>query len=438
MTLWSAFPSIFLLQLCLVCTDARHTSLHNKRKVRSQSGQVQNTTAALFPQEPSTEWPSAQTSKRRLIPLSFSNRAYQNTFNQPLFYSRQNNWLSKRYNNLWGRYPIGSISTYHPPLLPQGYNMAQNPGSRNRLAKATKLRNNADEDTKFVEGRIQEYYDQRINRNRNKWMFKPIGGTTQHLKEIFLGRCWDFIENRGKDLENPSKVDCNELWETFSKSFAFKGPCDVTSKDYALFFDLYDEKPLNDKVMFWSGTRELTHAYTRLYDRFTTLEDTLAGYLLNGLRWCGSKEDPGIDYKECPYECSKQKAFWGLAAAKLARRARGIVHVMLNGTRQHLVDRQIFPSFMDDSYLAENQLSSLPVRDVKEFRILVGHTLHHKSLERCDSLTILELQNRAKARGLKTTCFDNPYFIRHLLCLDNPGDPLCLFKVYDQDVLPEK
>lgn len=32
------------------------------------------------------------------------------------------------------------------------------------------------------------------------------------------------------------------------------------------------------------------------------------------------------------------------------------------------------------SYLAENQLSSLPVRDVKEFRILVGHTLHHKSL----------------------------------------------------------
>ena len=31
------------------------------------------------------------------------------------------------------------------------------------------------------------------------------------------------------------------------------------------------------QVMFWSGTRELTHAYTRLYDRFTTLEDTLAG-----------------------------------------------------------------------------------------------------------------------------------------------------------------
>ena len=151
---------------------------------------------------------------------------------------------------------------------------------------------------------------------------------------------------------------------------------------------------------------------------------------------------------------------------QLAKRARGVVHVMLNGTRQHFMDRQIFPSFMDDrsaafivkckiakypkrnfeqmcflcaekkphshfhalsldelkvnstnkvscsnskssnsaqlvrfvpniyqltknwllllfifhSYLAENQLSSLPVHEVKEFRILVGHSLHHKSL----------------------------------------------------------
>ena len=28
--------------------------------------------------------------------------------------------------------------------------------------------------------------------------------------------------------------------------------------------------------------------------------------------------------------------------------------------------------------------------------------------ERCDSLSVLELENRAKGRGLKTTCFDNP------------------------------
>lgn len=54
-------------------------------------------------------------------------------------------------------------------------------------------------------------------------MFKLIGGIIEYLKEIFLGRCWDFIENRGKDFENLFKVDCNELWEMFLKSFVFKG-----------------------------------------------------------------------------------------------------------------------------------------------------------------------------------------------------------------------
>lgn len=35
---------------------------------------------------------------------------------------------------------------------------------------------------------------------------------------------------------------------------------------------------------------------------------------------------------------------------QLAQRARGVVHVMLNGTRQHFVDKQIFPAFMDDRW----------------------------------------------------------------------------------------
>ena len=39
---------------------------------------------------------------------------------------------------------------------------------------------------------------------------------------------------------------------------------------------------------------------------------------MNGLRWCGSKKEPGIDFKSCPYQCSKQKGFWGQAAAKVS------------------------------------------------------------------------------------------------------------------------
>ncbi|XP_068730274.1 ADP-ribosyl cyclase/cyclic ADP-ribose hydrolase-like isoform X1 [Montipora capricornis] len=443
-----------IIQTCVVFTDSRH---HHHRLSHSD-----RTKRPIFPRSrieqkremlptPNYKWPNLVNVRgrglnsltrpawnRRILPgnrLLYRN-PYQASNNKQLAYINQNVWSQKRSRpNVWNYLPFGDVpvSLYYNPSVAQVHSWKANARARPILQGVVGFRSRIDEDPILVEKRIKEYYDQRLNKNRNKWLFNRVQGTTPHLQEIFIGRCWDFVTNKGKHLQNPSKVDCQELWKTFLTGFAFKGPCAPTLQDYAPFFNMYEEKPLKDRVLFWSGTRELTHAYSRLYDKFTTLEDTLPGFVLNGLTWCGSKKGPGVNFQSCPYECSKQKHFWGQAAAKLAQRARGVVHVMLNGTRQHLVDRQIFPAFMDDSFLAENQLLSLPVGKVTEFRILVGHSLHRKSLERCDDLTVLELQNRAKARGLKTTCFDNPYFIRHLLCLENPADPLCLFKIVDQN-----
>ncbi|XP_031567079.1 ADP-ribosyl cyclase/cyclic ADP-ribose hydrolase-like isoform X2 [Actinia tenebrosa] len=280
----------------------------------------------------------------------------------------------------------------------------------------------------FVRSKIQKYYYLRSGKQKMSWMYKPTKGTTRHLREIFLGRCWDFVENKNANLVEPENINCDVLLTSFLKAFSYKSPCEVKKEDYRDFFNHFREKQLIDKVLLWSGTREWTHAYSGLFNKYVTLEDTLPGYVLNGLSWCGSKSWPGIDYKSCPYECVKQKAFWGLAAAKLAKRARGVVYVMLNGTRQHLIDRQIFPAFMEDSYLAENQVPNLPVQSISEVKILVGHSLHHVSLERCNSLTIKQFQDRLVSRGLKASCYDNPYVFRHLLCLEQPVDPLCLFK----------
>lgn len=54
---------------------------------------------------------------------------------------------------------------------------------------------------------------------------------------------------------------------------------------------------------------------------------------MNGLKWCGSKKEPGIDFKSCPYQCSKQKAFWGQAAAKVSAISNhlGSFHKKLRG-----------------------------------------------------------------------------------------------------------
>lgn len=144
------------------------------------------------------------------------------------------------------------LRSYYTPTLARKYNLLRNAESRSLLTPAASFWNNVDEDTKFVEEKIQEYYDQRLNKNKNKWMFKPVQGSTQHLKEIFVGRCWDFVTNRGKYLVNPTKVDCEKLWKAFLNSFSFKGPCDVTFEDYTPFFNMYDEKPLNDRVRLLS------------------------------------------------------------------------------------------------------------------------------------------------------------------------------------------
>ena len=63
-------------------------------------------------------------------------------------------------------------------------------------------------------------------------------------------------------------------------------------------------------------------------------------FLMNGLTWCGKKEGSGMDYKSCPYECSKQKPFWGQAAAKVSgktkERVLTLIRLAQDQTRQWL------------------------------------------------------------------------------------------------------
>ena len=189
---------------------------------------------------------------------------YQKFINQPLSYTKRNNLLSRAYQlNSWNNIPVNADIPSVAPVarLWQSVKSLITP-----LQRTATSRSNVDEDQSAVERRIQEYYDQRLNKKRNKWMFKPINGTTPHLKHIFIGRCWDFVTTKRKNLQDPDKLDCQEMWKVFSKSFAFKGPCDVTYDDYTPFFNLYKEKPLNNRVcvvLLYNSTW-LCQACTRL------------------------------------------------------------------------------------------------------------------------------------------------------------------------------
>lgn len=59
-------------------------------------------------------------------------------------------------------------------------------------------------------------------------------GSTKHLKDIVLGRCWDFQRQK---VHHESTKNCSKIWETFYTAFAYKDPCNTTFKDYGPYFD---------------------------------------------------------------------------------------------------------------------------------------------------------------------------------------------------------
>ncbi|XP_073256170.1 ADP-ribosyl cyclase/cyclic ADP-ribose hydrolase-like [Porites lutea] len=260
-------------------------------------------------------------------------------------------------------------------------------------------------------------------------------GSTPKIKEIVLGRCYEYQLNTiGPEADNWK--DCNEIWEAFHQAFAYKNPCTLAFDDYQPFFDATGMQELT-KSLFWSGTYKVAHVYSDSGDRYTTLEDTLAGYPVNGLTWCGNEnlfpsDSDGIDYNSCPdwSECDYTTPFWGLASTTFARHARGIARVMLNGSR---VDSNGKPvPYREDSFFAKYELPNLQVNKVSELRIVVVHKNGPKRLRKgCYTASIRMLKKHARNRGLKVTCYDDPNDVRHILCTDDPFSRKCLFLLFN-------
>ena len=105
-----------------------------------------------------------------------------------------------------------------------------------------------DNNEAFVRNKIHDYYYMRRGKQKLSWMYKPTKGTTKHIREIFLGRCWDFVQNKNANLLQPENINCDRLWASFFKAFAYKNPCQAKRDDYQDFFNQIQEKQLIDKV----------------------------------------------------------------------------------------------------------------------------------------------------------------------------------------------
>ena len=91
---------------------------------------------------------------------------------------------------------------------------------------------------------------------------EPYNGTTGNLREIVIGRCYDFLNTMHKDIkcqEITNKYDCIDIWNKFNIATIGKDPCDIKMEDYNDFFRATDHLIKANSSLFWSGTNILAH-----------------------------------------------------------------------------------------------------------------------------------------------------------------------------------
>ncbi|KAL4220578.1 cd38 molecule [Mactra antiquata] len=251
-------------------------------------------------------------------------------------------------------------------------------------------------------------------------------GTTLNIQQIFLGRCFEYQELPIGRLTNASQ-DCQELWRLFSQSWTYKDPNSLTRNDYRGFIAAAEKQtfPVN-KTLLWSGTFDIAHEYSNSGRRYITLEDSLIGYIVNGLTWCGKKcsNCDGINYETCPDWWTQppevKEAFWGGLSEAFARGARGEVRLLLSGTNPNR------PAYTRDSYFAKHELLSLPTST--NLLVILANDVDKTVLEHCGTETLLDLQHDVLARGLGFVCIENPDDILHLMCVNHVASQKCVLQ----------
>ncbi|XP_044274297.1 ADP-ribosyl cyclase/cyclic ADP-ribose hydrolase 1 isoform X3 [Varanus komodoensis] len=203
-------------------------------------------------------------------------------------------------------------------------------------------------------------------------------GTTEQLREIILGRCYNYIATINPDLRDK---DCIAIWDMLEHAFMYKHPCNATEKDYQPMMDVaHHSIPCNKvttvcaprKSLFWSKTNDLVHRYTKATRNYFTLEDTLPGYIADGLSWCGNPSSPGINYNSCPKwtECENNPSsiYWKMASKMFAEAACGTVQVMLNGSIGG-------GAYRDNSILGSVEMVNLNPDKISKVQIWLMHDI---------------------------------------------------------------
>ncbi|KAM9678561.1 ADP-ribosyl cyclase/cyclic ADP-ribose hydrolase 1 [Trichechus inunguis] len=293
-------------------------------------------------------------------------------------------------------------------------------------------------------------------------------GTTAHISEIFLGRCftytqiihpelrdkncqkiWNAFKNSfiSKDTCNITEEDyqpliklttqtlpcnqfcfthrdknCQKIWNAFKNSFISKDTCNITEEDYQPLIKLTTQTLPCNQTLFWSKTNVLVHRYTKAQKELFTLEDTLLGYMADDLIWCGSSGNSEMNYQTCPSRmenCSNSpvSVFWKTVSKKFAEAACGVVHVMLNGS--------ISRAFVRNSIFGSIEVMNLHQERVHSLRAWVMHDIGGDFSDSCSGSSINDLRSIMREKNIPFTCQDDYKPVRYIQCVSHPEHSSC-------------
>lgn len=244
-------------------------------------------------------------------------------------------------------------------------------------------------------------------------------GTTSHFPEIVLGRCSTYTQIKRPEL---SQKDCQEIVKAFQNAFLSKDPCSSREQDYQPLMTLTSQNIPCDKAIFWSKSSELVHQYTQVQQDMFTLEDTLLGYMADGLTWCGDAGSSEMNYKSCPdrrKDCPNNtvSVFWTAVSRRFAENACGTVQVVLNGSYSNTFDK--------NSTFGQVEIHNLRPEKAPTLQAWVMHGLEGARSHTCSSPLINDLRLILEKRNIAFTCQDDYRPIQLLQCVRNPQHRVC-------------
>uniref|UniRef100_A0A8C9ZS33 ADP-ribosyl cyclase/cyclic ADP-ribose hydrolase n=1 Tax=Sander lucioperca TaxID=283035 RepID=A0A8C9ZS33_SANLU len=206
------------------------------------------------------------------------------------------------------------------------------------------------------------------------------------LKPTFIARCKEF-----------KGYDCEKMWGTFEQAYVGRDPRTVPTEAYDPFIAAADFSADPNKLMFWSKTNKVVHDFTeKKKGCFLTLEDTVLGYMLNGLTWCG-KEGSTITFRSfaCPgmEEKNAVDSFWNRVSAAFADAACGDVTAMLNG--------DIATPFNPNSIFASIEVKRFDSSRVKSLNVVL--VTEKSAVTNCTNASLKDLQKELKP-GIQYYC----------------------------------